>query len=138
MERRVFGPVPSRRLGKSLGVNNIPHKICSYSCIYCQVGKAVKMQVQRQEFYKPEDLADEVRTVLNHFQKKEEYPDYITIVPDGEPTLDAKLGKLIELLQVRGIPVAVITNASLIPYSGVQSDLLKADYVSLKIDSVTD
>ena len=64
MERRVFGPVPSRRLGKSMGVNNIPHKVCSYSCMYCQVGKAVKMQVNRQEFYKPEELIDEVKAIL--------------------------------------------------------------------------
>jgi wyosine [tRNA(Phe)-imidazoG37] synthetase (radical SAM superfamily) len=65
MERRVFGPVPSRRLGRSLGVNNIPYKVCTYSCIYCQVGKAIKMQINRQEFYKPDDLVDEVKELLN-------------------------------------------------------------------------
>jgi len=135
MERRVFGPVPSRRLGKSLGVNNIPHKICTYSCLYCQVGKAIKMQVNRKEFYKPQVLVDEVKTVLCNIQNNDEYPDYITIVPDGEPTLDIHLGELIDRLKTIKIPVAVITNASLIQYPDVQNDLLKADYVSVKADT---
>ncbi|MGM0622353.1 MAG: radical SAM protein [Bacteroidota bacterium] len=135
MERRVFGPVPSRRLGKSLGVNNIPYKICTYSCIYCQLGKAIKMQINRQEFYKPDDLAGEVKELLNNIHNKNEYPDYITIVPDGEPTLDINLGILIEKLKTLGVPVAVITNASLIDQPEVQNDLLKADYVSIKADA---
>jgi wyosine [tRNA(Phe)-imidazoG37] synthetase (radical SAM superfamily) len=135
MERRVFGPVPSRRLGKSLGVNNIPHKVCTYSCIYCQVGKAIKMQINRQEFYKPDDLAGEVKELLNTIQNKNEYPDYITIVPDGEPTLDINLGVLIDKLKSLKVPVAVITNASLIDLPEVQNDLFKADYVSFKADA---
>jgi len=135
MERRIFGPVPSRRLGKSLGINNIKHKICTYSCLYCQVGKAVKMQINRQEFYKPEKLVDEVKAILCNIQNNDEYPDYITIVPDGEPTLDKNLGELIERLKALKIPVAVITNASLIQFSDVQKDLLKADYVSIKSDT---
>ncbi len=135
MERRVFGPVPSRRLGKSLGVNNIPYKICTYSCIYCQVGKAIKMQINRQEFYKPDDLVDEAKALLSNIQDKKDYPDYITIVPDGEPTLDINLGILIEKLKTLGVPVAVITNASLIDLTEVQNDLLKANYVSFKADA---
>jgi len=135
MERRVFGPVPSRRLGKSLGVNNIPYKICTYSCIYCQVGKAIKMQINRQKFYKPDDLVDEAKALLSNIQDKKDYPDYITIVPDGEPTLDINLGILIEKLKTLGVPVAVITNASLIDLPKVQNDLLKANYVSFKADA---
>jgi wyosine [tRNA(Phe)-imidazoG37] synthetase (radical SAM superfamily) len=134
MERRVFGPVPSRRLEKSLGVNNIPYKICTYSCIYCQVGKAIKMQINRQEFYNPDDLVDEAKALLSNIQDKKDYPDYITIVPDGEPTLDINLGILIEKLKTLGVPVAVITNASLIDLPEVQNDLLKTDYVSFKAD----
>lgn len=134
MEKRIFGPVPSRRLGKSLGVNNIPHKICTYSCLYCQIGKAIKMQVNRQEFYKPEDLAEEVKNVLDNLKNAGEWPDYVTIVPDGEPTLDINLGKLITLLKTTGIPVAVITNGSLIGRTDVQNDLLDSDYVSVKAD----
>jgi wyosine [tRNA(Phe)-imidazoG37] synthetase (radical SAM superfamily) len=135
MERRVFGPVPSRRLGKSLGVNNIPYKICTYSCIYCQVGKAIKMQINRQEFYEPDELVDEAKALLSNIQDKKDYPDYITIVPDGEPTLDINLGILIEKLKMLGVPVAVITNASLVDQPEVQNDLLKADFVSFKADS---
>lgn len=60
---RVFGPIPSRRLGKSLEINNIPYKICTYSCIYCQIGKAVKMLDRRQEFYKPDELVKKVKTI---------------------------------------------------------------------------
>lgn len=127
MERRIFGPVPSRRLGKSLGVNNIPYKICTYSCLYCQVGKAIKMQVNRQEFYKPADLADEVKRILGRIKNKNEYPDYLTIVPDGEPTLDINLGKLIVMLKTTGVPVAVITNSSLINLPEVREDLLLSD-----------
>lgn len=135
MERKIFGPVPSRRLGKSLGVNNIPYKSCTYSCIYCQVGKAIKMQTNRQEFYNPEELVSEVKALLSNIQDKKDFPDYITIVPDGEPTLDINLGALIDKLKSLEIPVAVITNASLIDQPEVQNDLLKADYVSVKADS---
>jgi wyosine [tRNA(Phe)-imidazoG37] synthetase (radical SAM superfamily) len=133
---RVFGPVPSRRLGKSLGINNIPYKICSYSCIYCQIGKAVKMMDKRQEFYKPDELVKEVKTVLRNLRVSSVYPDYITLVPDGEPTLDIHLGKLIEKLKTTNIPVAVITNASLMNLPDVQNELIKADYISVKIDTV--
>jgi wyosine [tRNA(Phe)-imidazoG37] synthetase (radical SAM superfamily) len=133
---RVFGPVPSRRLGKSLGINNIPYKICSYSCIYCQIGKAVKMMDKRQEFYKPDELVKEVKTVLRNLRVSSVYPDYITLVPDGEPTLDIHLGDLIEKLKSTNIPVAVITNASLMNLPDVQNELIKADYISVKIDTV--
>ena len=133
---RVFGPVPSRRLGKSLGINNIPYKICTYSCVYCQIGKAIKMQDVRQEFYKPDELVDEAKKILCNIHTHLEYPNYLTIVPDGEPTLDIHLGELIDKLKITNIPVAVITNASLINIPKVQSDLSKADYVSLKIDTL--
>jgi len=92
------------------------------------------MQVNRQEFYKPEEMTEEVKVVLNKIKNDYEYPDYITIVPDGEPTLDANLGELINQLKTFGIPVAVITNGSLINIPDVRKDLLKADYVSVKAD----
>jgi wyosine [tRNA(Phe)-imidazoG37] synthetase (radical SAM superfamily) len=134
-EQIIFGPVPSRRLGQSLGINNIPHKVCSYSCAYCQVGKAEKMQVERQEFYKPDIIVKQVEQKLNELSSGH-YPDFLTIVPDGEPTLDIHLGELILNLKMLGIPVAVITNASLLTDSSVQAELLNAEYISLKIDSV--
>lgn len=132
----VFGPVPSRRLGSSLGINNIPFKNCTYSCVYCQLGKAVKMQVKRQEFFKPDVIIEAVIEKLKSLSAHE-YPDYLTIVPDGEPTLDIHLGELINKLKKFDIPVAIITNASLINREDVQQELMLADYVSLKIDAIS-
>ena len=134
----TFGPVPSRRLGRSLGINNIPPKICSYSCIYCQLGKTLNMQAKRKMFYKPEKLSEAVEKKIKDAEDKEEHIDYLTFVPDGEPTLDINLGKEIELLTTFGIKIAVISNASLIWQKDVQDDLCKADWVSLKIDAVNE
>jgi len=133
---KVFGPVPSRRLGKSIGINNIPPKICTYSCVYCQLGRALKMAADRQEFFSPEELLIEVKEKIKNAEANNESTDYLTIVPDGEPTLDVNLGKLIDLLKPLNIKTAVITNSSLINLPEVRKDLLKADWVSLKIDSV--
>jgi len=137
MENVIFGPVPSRRLGRSLGVNNIPHKVCSYSCKYCQVGKTIEMQVDRKEFYSPDDLVHQVMNKLLNLKNKD-FPDYISIIPDGEPTLDIHLGELIKKLGAFGLPVAVFTNSSLINRKDVQDDLSGADYVSLKVDAVNE
>ena len=136
MERRIFGPVPSRRLGMSMGINNIPYKVCSYSCGYCQIGKAVKLEIKRKPYYDANELVKEVKALLCNITDNTQYPDYITIVPDGEPTLDIHLGELITKLKLIGIPVAVITNASLINLPDVQDDLSLADYVSVKIDTI--
>ncbi len=132
----AFGPVPSRRLGKSIGVNNIPPKICTYSCIYCQLGRTLKLQIERKPFYNPETLLEAVKEKIQRAKENEESIDYLTFVPDGEPTLDIHLGREIELLQKLGFKIAVITNASLIWDLDVQEDLKKADWVSLKIDAV--
>ncbi len=134
----VFGPVPSRRLGQSLGINNIPPKVCSYSCIYCQLGRTLNMQVKRKVFYKPEKLLEAVEKKIKDAKDKGEHIDYLTFVPDGEPTLDVNLGKEVELLKPLRIKIAVISNASLIWQKDIQDDLCKADWVSLKIDAVSE
>jgi len=131
----VFGPVPSRRLGRSLGINNIPPKVCSYSCVYCQLGHTIKMQVERQTFYEPEDILKNLREKIARVSEVGEPIDYLTFVPDGEPTLDINLGREIELLKPLGIKIAVISNGSLVWRQGVREDLVKADWVSLKVDS---
>ncbi len=131
----IFGPVPSRRLGISLGINNIPHKVCSYSCLYCQVGKGDKIEVVRQEFYKPGYLVEKVREALSKIKAEKEFPDYLTIVPDGEPTLDINLGSLIKSLKTFDIPIAVITNSTLLSLQEVRDELNAADYVSVKCDT---
>lgn len=131
----VFGPVPSRRLGRSLGINNIPPKICSYGCVYCQLGRTIKKQVQRLIFYEPNEILKAVEEKIEKTREVGESIDYLTFVPDGEPTLDANLGFEIDLLKPLGIKTAVITNASLIWRVDVREDLMKADWVSLKVDS---
>lgn len=137
-ERLVFGPVPSRRLGRSLGINNIPAKTCSYSCVYCQLGKTINVTTERQAFYKPKDVFKEVKRKVGEATSKNERVDYITFVPDGEPTLDLNIGKEISLLKQIGIPIAVLTNASLIWLNEVKEDLLEANLVSLKVDSLNE
>ena len=134
---KAFGPVPSRRLGHSLGINNIPPKVCTYSCVYCQIGKTIELCNKRQAFYKIDDLAREVKEKVNEAKKRETKIDYLSFVPDGEPTLDINLGKNIELIRPLDIKVAVITNGSLLNLKEVREDLQKADLVSLKIDAVT-
>ena len=134
---KAFGPIPSRRLGQSLGVNNIPPKVCTYSCVYCQIGKTGQLSCERQAFYSPDDLASEVRDKVAEAKKRRTRIDYLSFVPDGEPTLDINLGRNIELLRPLGIKVAVITNGSLINLKEIREDLEKADLVSLKIDAVT-
>ncbi len=136
--RYVFGPVPSRRLGRSLGVNNIPPKHCSYSCIYCQVGLTRRLIVERRRFYDPEAIVEEVERRVAEVGA--ENIDYVTIVPDGEPTLDAGLGRLARLIRERlpGMRLAIITNGSLLWRSDVREDLLLFDYVSVKIDAVSE
>ena len=132
----AFGPVPSRRLGRSLGINNIPPKTCSYSCVYCQLGRTSQLIADRQAFYKPKEIFKEVKRKVDEAISRNEKIDYLTFVPDGEPTLDINLGKEISLLRQIGIPIAVLTNASLLWREDVREDLLEADLVSLKVDAV--
>jgi wyosine [tRNA(Phe)-imidazoG37] synthetase (radical SAM superfamily) len=133
----VYGPVPSRRLGRSLGINNIPPKMCSYACVYCQLGRARHMQVGRGAFYDPGSIAATVGERVTRCRERGELIDYLTFVPDGEPTLDLNLGREINLLKPLGIKVAVISNASLLWREDVRQDLQEADYVSLKVDAVS-
>ncbi|MGC8936553.1 MAG: radical SAM protein [Candidatus Methanomethylicaceae archaeon] len=130
----VFGPVPSRRLGNSLGVNNIPRKYCSYSCIYCQVGRTTNLTIDRRAFFDPNEVICEVVSTVNEFRGR---IDYITFVPDGEPTLDINLGNIIKGIKENVThKVAVITNGSVI--GSAYADLMEADLVSIKIDAAVE
>lgn len=131
----AFGPVPSRRLGRSLGINNVPPKTCSYSCVYCQLGRTTAMRVERLDFHPPEEICREVRRRVDEVRQAGETIDYLTVVPDGEPTLDARLGEAIDRLKPLGVPIAVISNASLLWRADVRDDLAGADWVSLKVDA---
>jgi wyosine [tRNA(Phe)-imidazoG37] synthetase (radical SAM superfamily) len=137
MGKTAFGPVPSRRLGRSLGINNIPPKICTYSCMYCQVGKTLNMQVERREFYRPEKIFLDVEQKVKDARRRGEAVDYLTFVPDGEPTLDLRLGEEIERLRKLELKIAVITNSSLIWRTDVREELCQAHWVSLKIDALS-
>lgn len=122
----VYGPIPSRRLGKSLGVSPIPQKTCNYSCIYCQLGRTNKMTNERQEFFKLEDIINEFKVYL----KNSDVFDVVTVVGEGEPTLYSRLGELVrELKKLTDKPVAVITNGALLYDKKVQDDLMEADIV---------
>ena len=134
----VFGPVPSRRLGRSLGINNIPAKVCTYSCVYCQLGATIKERVERRRFYRPEHIFKAVVGIVEEARERGEKIDYLTFVPDGEPTLDIALGREISMLRELGVRIAVITNASLMHRPDVREDLSEADLVSLKLDAVSE
>jgi wyosine [tRNA(Phe)-imidazoG37] synthetase (radical SAM superfamily) len=135
---KAYGPVPSRRLGQSLGINHVPPKVCTYSCVYCQLGRTDRMRCERREFYPPEEVVRDVEEQVRRARENDERIDYLTFVPDGEPTLDANLRREIELLEPLGIKMAVLSNASLMWMEEVREDLLGADWVSLKVDAVTD
>ena len=132
----AFGPVPSRRLGRSLGINNIPPKSCSYSCLYCQVGATHGQLIKPQDFYTPEEIYQEISEQLQKVHSSDGTIDYLTFVPDGEPTLDINLGEAIDLLRPLNIPIAVISNASLLWHKDVREAIGKADWVSVKVDSL--
>jgi wyosine [tRNA(Phe)-imidazoG37] synthetase (radical SAM superfamily) len=132
----IFGPIPSRRLGRSLGVNNIPPKHCTYSCVYCQAGLTNHMTATIRSFYTPNEIFNEVKDKIKKLKSAGEKVDYITFVPDGEPTLDINLGITIEKLKTLEIKIAVITNSSLIYDKNIREELTLADWVSLKIDTV--
>lgn len=134
----AFGPVPSRRLGKSLGINNIPDKVCTYACVYCQIGRTLKMEIERRKFYSPEKIYEDVRKKVMEAEEKDVRIDYLTFVPDGEPTLDINIGEEIEMLKELKIPLAMLTNSSLIWREDVREELLALDFISFKIDAVSE
>jgi wyosine [tRNA(Phe)-imidazoG37] synthetase (radical SAM superfamily) len=133
MSGHVFGPVPSRRLGFSLGVDPIPRKYCNFDCIYCQVGKTIRTETERKSFFDRGELVEEI---LQHLQGGRPV-DVITFSGSGEPTLNEDLGRMIrELKRKTGTPLAVITNGSLLFREDVQEDLLPADIVLPSLDAV--
>ncbi len=124
----VFGPIHSRRFGRSLGINHVPLKACTYSCVYCQLGATARTSVERREFCDTDAIVDAVRSVTKPY-------DVISFVPDGEPTLDLHLGAHIRAVKPFGV-VAVITNGSLLWDENVRRDLDAADIVSIEVDAV--
>lgn len=134
----VFGPVPSRRLGHSLGINNIKPKTCTYDCIYCQVGPTTYRSTCRETCLDPYELFCLVKRKIGLLAEQGIRIAYISFVPSGEPTLDLGLSKEIMLLRELGYKIAVFTNSSLLWNDNVKEDLLFADYVSVKLDTVNE
>lgn len=128
----IYGPVPSRRMGLSLGISPITKDTCSYSCIYCQLGRTKNMTDEVQEFVKINDVISEFKKALEENIKF----DVITIVGEGEPTLYSELEKLIdEIKKLTNAPLAVITNGSLLMYKSVRDALKKVDIVLPSLDA---
>lgn len=128
----VFGPIASRRLGRSLGISPLPVKVCNFSCIYCQLGRTNKMTNTRQEFFKTEDIIAEFKQYLADSDQF----DIVTVCGEGEPTLASNMGEIIrELKKLTDKPVAVITNAALLYDPQVRAELCEADLVLPSLDS---
>ncbi len=130
----VFGPVPSRRLGRSLGIDTIPLKTCNWNCVYCQLGRTVPLTDERREFFPREEILAEVKHALATHPRDE--IDWVTFVGSGEPTLHSGLGWLIHQVKtLTDIPVAVITNGALLYRPDVYGGLLSADAVLPTLDA---
>ncbi len=128
----VFGPVPSRRLGLSLGVDLVPFKTCTFDCIYCQLGCTTAKTTTREEFVPLADVVEEIERKLAAGAA----PDYITLAGSGEPTLYARLGEFIAAVKSRtDVPIAVLTNGSLLGDPALQRELLRADLVVPSLDA---
>lgn len=136
MYKYLFGPVPSRRLGISLGVDLVPHKVCSLDCVYCECGATTKLTLDRKEYI----LYDRVIKELDHYFTHNPDPDYITFSGSGEPTLNVRFGDVMEFIKQRkpDIPVAVLTNGTLLHQEQIRKELLKADVVLPSLDAATE
>ena len=136
MSAFVFGPVPSRRLGRSLGIDPVPLKTCNWNCVYCQLGRSVPVTNERKDYWPPGQIVAEVRRVLQTRSERE--IDWVTFLASGEPTLHASLGRMIrDVKAITQIPVAVITNGALLYRPDVQEDLMAADAVLPSLDAGT-
>jgi wyosine [tRNA(Phe)-imidazoG37] synthetase (radical SAM superfamily) len=135
MSRVIYGPVLSRRLGISLGVDIIPYKTCSYDCVYCQLGKTTHQTLERKSYIKISSLLDELKETIG----LNDDIDYITFAGSGEPTLNQDIGPMIEeVKKITRIPVAVLTNGSLLWEDKVRVDLSPADLVVPSLDAISD
>lgn len=135
MYKYLFGPVPSRRLGMSLGVDLVPKKVCSFDCVYCEVGATTKLTLERKEYI----LYDKVVKELEHYFENNPDPDYITLSGSGEPTLNARFGDVLHFIKQSKphIPVAVLTNGSLLFDPQVRKELHGVDLVLPSLDAAT-
>ena len=135
MFKYIFGPVPSRRLGMSLGVDLIPLKTCSLDCVYCEIGKTTNLTVERRAYVDKDDV---IKELTAYFEKNPD-PDYITFAGSGEPTLNTNIKSIINFTKSLkdNISIAVLTNGTLFHDKNVRESLLRADLVLPSLDAVT-
>jgi wyosine [tRNA(Phe)-imidazoG37] synthetase (radical SAM superfamily) len=134
VDRYVYGPVPSRRLGRSLGVDLVPFKTCSYDCVYCQLGRTTNKTTERREYVPVDGVLEELAAKL----RLDPGPDFIGLAGSGEPTLHARIGELITgIKRLTSIPVAVLTNGSLLWVPEVRAEIAEADLVMPSLDAGT-
>jgi len=134
MIKHVFGPVASRRLGISLGVDIIPYKTCTLDCLYCECGKTTTLSLERESFVDSFVVLQEIRQAIIH----EPHIDFITFSGGGEPTLNKDIGTIIsKIKEMTSIPVAIITNGTLLYRSDVRDDILLADLVLPSLDAAS-
>jgi wyosine [tRNA(Phe)-imidazoG37] synthetase (radical SAM superfamily) len=133
--RHLYGPVPSRRLGRSLGIDLVPPKICTYDCVYCQIGQTAERRLVRKEYIPGQEVLEEVKTFL---EKGDSPVDHFSLSGSGEPTLHSGIRWIIsEIKKLSSVPVAVITNGSLLYLSEVREDLLQADVILPSLDAAS-
>lgn len=135
MYRHIYGPIPSRRLGISLGIDLVPLKVCNFNCVYCECGKSPLLTNARKEYVPVAEVLDEIRDFL----KNNPMPDFLTLSGSGEPTLNSGMGWLIDSIK-KEFPeakIAVLTNGSLLTSEKVRSELMKADVVLPNLDGAT-
>lgn len=134
-QKYIFGPVPSRRLGRSLGVDLVPYKTCTFDCIYCDLGRTTRKTITRQSYIPPEEIQGELELHLSVLDKKS---DFITLSGSGEPTLNTDIGEIIRRIKdITSTPVAILTNSSLLSSEEVRRDLSEADVVLPSLDAIT-
>lgn len=132
MSAHVYGPVPSRRLGRSLGVDVLPFKTCSFDCLYCQLGHTTNLTQERKAYVPTADVIAELRQALSGPDR----PDFVSFAGSGEPTLHSGLGEMIRAIKaITDVPVAIFTNGSLLWMPEVQRDLADADVVIPSLDA---
>lgn len=136
MYKYLFGPVPSRRLGMSLGVDLVPPKVCSLDCVYCEVGKTTELTLNRRTYIDSAALKAE----LEDYFANRPSPDYITFSGSGEPTLHVDIGAILQFIKDRQpeVPVAVLTNGTLLSNPAVRKEILPADLVLPSLDGATE
>lgn len=135
MYKYIFGPVPSRRLGMSLGVDLVPKKVCSLDCVYCEVGKTTKLTLERKEYIKSDKIKEEL---IDYFKNNPD-PDYITFSGSGEPTLNSHIGEILQFIKLNKpeIPIAVLTNGTLFYNTSVRETIKNADVVLPSLDAAS-